>query len=109
MPYGICTFSIGCKNPKQTKHLISRHLINSIVFFHRERSKSMSRLSDFALRLGRLDSAYGGLQGVLHGVMEEEDVRTLYLWLERLAKNPHTEDEARSIVAGMPILPIYLP
>lgn len=69
----------------------------------------MSRLSDFALRLGRLDSAYGGLQGVLHGVMEEEDVRTLYLWLERLAKNPHTEDEARSIVAGMPILPIYLP
>ena len=40
------------------------------------------------------------LQAVLHGVMEEDDVRSLYLWLERLAKNPHTEDEAKSIVAG---------
>ena len=42
------------------------------------------------------------LQAVLHGVMEEDDVRSLYLWLERLAKNPHTEDEAKSIVAGEP-------
>lgn len=40
------------------------------------------------------------VQGVLHGVMEEDDVRALYLWLERLAKNPHTDDEAKSIVAG---------
>ena len=39
-------------------------------------------------------------QAVLHGVMDEEDVRSLYLWLERLAKNPHTENEAKSIVAG---------
>ena len=41
------------------------------------------------------------MQSVLHGVMEEDDVRALYLWLERLARNPHTEDEARSIVAGV--------
>lgn len=40
------------------------------------------------------------MQAVLHGVMEENDVRALYVWLERLAKNPHTEDEAKSIVAG---------
>ena len=41
------------------------------------------------------------MQSVLHGVMEEDDVRALYVWLERLARNPHTEDEARSIVAGV--------
>lgn len=50
------------------------------------------------------------MQSVLHGVMEEDDVRALYLWLERLARNPHTEDEARSIVAGVhtPCWPLTL-
>ena len=63
---------------------------------HQENSGGWKSMEKAVLRSGLWH-----MQSVLHGVMEEEDVRALYLWLERLARNPHTEDEARSIVAGV--------
>lgn len=32
--------------------------------------------------------------------MEEGDVTDMYVWLERLAKNPYTDDELRPVVPG---------
>ncbi|BDA41918.1 Protein MON2 homolog [Coccomyxa sp. Obi] len=47
-----------------------------------------------------LVAAIGQLHGTLHTVMEEGDVTDMYVWLERLAKNPYTDDELRPVVPG---------
>lgn len=40
------------------------------------------------------------VQVTLHAAMEEDDVRGMYFWLERLAKNPYADDEVRPAVPG---------
>lgn len=49
----------------------------------------------------------GWLQGTLHTVMEEGNVTDMYMWLERLAKNPYTDDELRPLVPGEPLYDIH--
>jgi hypothetical protein len=39
-------------------------------------------------------------QATLNTVIEEDDVRQMYGWLKRLAKNPYADDEARPVVPG---------
>ena len=82
--------------------------LQSMYAFQRSIKKEFVVLKSMGITLVMLGLWH--MQSVLHGVMEEDDVRALYLWLERLARNPHTEDEARSIVAGvhMPCWPFNL-
>lgn len=40
------------------------------------------------------------VQATLHAAMEEDDVREMYFWLERLAKNPYADDEVKPAVPG---------
>lgn len=57
-------------------------------------------------REGGVLRSEGWLQGTLHTVMEEGDVTDMYTWLERLAKNPYTDDELRPVVPGEPLLDV---
>lgn len=41
-------------------------------------------------------------QVALWTVMQEDDVRKTYAWLERMARNPYTDDDTSPVVPGMP-------